>query len=206
MSLTIIESTKIAEGAIANALKSTAADHIVARSSNVYDDEFESGGYQSEINRELRDRIISLGKVVNVKGVYPADTDLSSIEGEDGDFIIVGQKEYVYWTETTSGANGTKWVLLGDVTLVSQELSNLIDAYNDHTHTFAPAGSVNSTFTGTATTTSNSSLSISYSAGKLTINTSHNHRYTPIGTVSSTFTGTEQKSGNTNLIKTKHPF
>ena len=155
---------------------------------------------------DLENKIAALGKVVNVKGVYPADTDLSSIEGEDGDFIIVGQKEYVYWTETTSGENGTKWVLLGDVTLVSQELSDLIDVYNDHTHKFTPSGTVNSTFTGTAATTSNSSLSISYSAGKLTINTSHNHGYTPSGTVNSTFTGTEQKSGNTNLIKTKHPL
>lgn len=203
MSLTIIENTKIAEGAIANALKSTAADHIVARSSNVYDDEFENGGYQSEINRELKDRITSLGKVVNVKGVYPANTDLSSIEGEDGDFIIVGQKEYVYWTATSSGANGTKWVLLGDVTLVSQELSDLIDVYNNHTHKFTPSGTVSSTFTGTSTSTSNNSLSISYNAGKLTINTSHNHGYTPSGTVSSTFTGTEVDSGVTNRQKNK---
>lgn len=198
MSLTIIESTKIAEGAIANALKSTAADHIVARSSNIYDDKFEDGGYQSEINKELKDRITSLGKVVNVKGVYPADTNLVNITGEDGDFIIVGQKEYVYWTETTNGENGTKWVLLGDVTLVSQGLSDLTNAYNKHTHKIMPVGTVSSTFTGAATSTSNSSLSISYSAGKLAITTSHNHGYTPSGAVSSTFKGTEVNSGVAN--------
>lgn len=152
---------------------------------------------------DLENKIAALGKVVNVKGVYPANTNLSSIEGEDGDFIIVGQKEYVYWTATSSGANGTKWVLLGDVTLVSQELSDLIDVYNNHTHKFTPSGTVSSTFTGTSTSTSNNSLSISYSAGKLTINTSHNHGYTPSGTVSSTFTGTEVDSGVTNRQKNK---
>lgn len=122
----------------------------------------------------LKESIEALGKVVNLTGVYAEETALNTISGNDGDFIIVGQKEYVYWSTTTTGVDDTKWVLLGDTTQLSQDVSNLTNSYNNHTHTF----------TGDLNTTSNNSLTISYDSGKLSINTLHNHTVTPTGEIS----------------------
>lgn len=44
----------IAEGKIANALKSTAADHVVAKAENIYDTDLK--GYQSEINSDFTNK------------------------------------------------------------------------------------------------------------------------------------------------------
>jgi hypothetical protein len=46
--------TTIAEGKIANALKSTAADHVVAKAENIYDTGLK--GYQSEINENFTNK------------------------------------------------------------------------------------------------------------------------------------------------------
>lgn len=124
--------------------------------------------------QELKESIEALGKVVNLTGVYAAGTELNTINGNDGDFIIVGQKEYVYWGNATTGVDGTNWVLLGDTTQLSQNVSNLTNSYTNHTHTF----------TGDLNTTSDTSLTISYNSGKLNINTLHNHTVTPTGEIS----------------------
>lgn len=140
-----------------------------------------------EAIQKLRETITGLGKVVNLSGVYEKWEDYTS-EPNNGDFVIVGQKEYVYWD---------KWIELGDTTQVTQYLNDLINKYNSHTHAFSVSGSVESSFTGTAEShghtftgnsveTTNNTLSVSYSAGKLTINTSHKHTVTPTGTISNT--------------------
>ena len=144
---------------------------------------------------EIVNRITALGKVVNLKGVYTKWEDYTGTP-ENGDFVIVGNKEYVYW-------NG--WVELGDTTQVTQYLNDLINKYNSHTHSFTPTGTVTSTFKGAQNTTSSNGLTISYAAGKLTIKSAHTHTMTPTGTVTSTFNGGGGTSGPTGSTQSLPP-
>ena len=145
---------------------------------------------------EIVNRITALGKVVNLTGVYTKWEDYTGAP-ENGDFVIVGQKEYVYWDG---------WVELGDTTQVTQYLNDLINKYNSHTHSFTPTGTVTSTFKGGQNTTSSNSLTISYAAGKLTIKSAHTHTVTPTGTVTSTFNGGGGTSGPTGSTQALPPM
>lgn len=208
------------EGSYVKSVKVTGTNGITATPATAT-----NGEVLISINGQgLQESITALGKVVNLNGVYAEGTALDTINGNDGDFIIVGQKEYVYWSTATTGVDGTNWVLLGDTTLLSQYLYNLINNYNNHTHAFTPTGTVtsvfhgneishNHTFIGDLNTTSNNSLTISYNSGKLNINTLHNHTVTPTGeistisiiptgTVTSVFGGENNTSEVTNLIQT----
>ena len=148
-----------------------------------------------EAIQKLRETMTGLGKVVNLSGVYEKWEDYTNTP-VNGDFVIVGQKEYVYWD---------KWIELGDTTQVTQYLNDLINKYNSHTHSFTPTGTVTSTFAGTQNTTSSSSLNISYTSGRLIIKSSHTHTVTPTGTVTSTFNGGSGTSGPTGLIQSLPP-
>ena len=149
-----------------------------------------------EAIQKLRETMTGLGKVVNLSGVYEKWEDYTSTP-INGDFVIVGQKEYVYWDG---------WIELGDTTQVTQYLNDLINKYNSHTHSFTPTGTVTSTFTGAQNTTSSSSLNISYTAGRLIIKSSHTHTVTPTGTVTSIFNGGSGTSGSTGSTQSLPPM
>ena len=151
---------------------------------------------------EIVNRITALGKVVNLTGVYTKWEDYIGTP-ENGDFIIVGNKEYVYW-------NG--WIELGDTTQVTQYLNDLINKYNSHTHSFTPTGTVTSIFAGNECTTKSISgtttVSSMTSAGSLPTTTkkevaskdhTHTTSITANGTVTSTFKG-EQNTTSSNSL------
>ena len=159
----------------------------------------------------VKEQIEALGKVVNLSGVYAAGTDLNTITGKNGDFIIVGQKEYVYWETATTGESNTKWVLLGDTTQLSQDVTNLTTSYNNHKHSVTATGTVESTFAGGDNTTSKTddlvNVSVISSAGTLptTANKSvslstHKHNVSVIaeGTVASAFAGDDNTTSKTD--------
>ena len=152
----------------------------------------------------LKQMIENLGKVVNITGVYSDGTDLTQVSGDEGDFIIVGNKEYVYWDN--------KWYLLGDTTQEAQDITNIAAKYNEHIHKFTPTGAVTSTFTGQSSTT-NSITGTTKASKVLTPGSiptwedisvapySHTHeiKVTPTGAVTSTFTGNEVTSSSKGL-------
>lgn len=78
---------------------------------------------------KLYTTVQSLGTVTKLSGVYAEGTSMHTISGKDGDFIIVGNNEYVYWSSATTGVDNTKWVLLGNTTDLGNRLKNVEDSY-----------------------------------------------------------------------------
>lgn len=162
--------------------------------------------------QELKESVEALGKVVNLTGVYAAGTALNTISGNDGDFIIVGQKEYVYWNTAATGVDGTKWILLGDTTQLSQDVSNLTTSYNEHKHSVTAKGTIENTFVGGTDTTKSisGSTEVSYISEAGTLPTksivevasdkhTHTTSVTAKGTIENSFTG-EPNAHNHNFV------
>lgn len=78
-------------GLIGNALKSTAADHVVAVTSDLYDEEY--GLYQSEINKVIAQGGGESSHFFMTKEQYNELVENGSVE-IDGELILYSDKSY----------------------------------------------------------------------------------------------------------------
>ena len=191
----------------------TASD-IKLLSNTEYNDIVAGDSVEEAVNTLIQ-KLKALGNVVKIKSVHAENEDLSKISGNNGDFIIVGQKEYVYWENTSLGENGTNWILLGDVSQILEDLEDLSSDFNNHSHKFTISSNDNnfvdeSKFTGTKGTTSktDSLTTVSVVTAKNELPTyatesvassdhTHNVTITPAGAITSTFAGKEFSHNHT---------
>jgi hypothetical protein len=191
----------------------TASD-IKLLSNTDYSDIVAGDSVEEAVNILIQ-KLKALGNVVKIKSVHSENEDLSKIQGNNGDFIIVGQKEYVYWENTSLGENGTNWILLGDVSQILENLEDLESDFNNHNHKFTISSSDDkfvdeSKFTGTkGTTTATDSLTTvsvitaknelpTYATESVALsNHTHNVTINPTGTINSTFAGKEFSHNHT---------
>lgn len=147
---------------------------------------------------DIKGAITALGTVVVFKGYLEAlpEPGPDSIYN-DGDFVIVGDKEYIYYQD--------KWYLLGSV-------GDFGSVFNQHKHQYTPAGTIESDFVGTQATITTGGASDTVDVSKLKTtgsvptylgipvpNTLHTHSvtHTPEGTIESRFTGTSDTVAST---------
>jgi hypothetical protein len=100
---------------------------------------------------DLATKISVLGKPLKIKNVFQGTLGGNIANGNikdgtfvDGDVIIVGQKEYIYWKDSGAGEEviiddhgnkiQTDWILLGDVTQIMEQLETFYGEYTSHIH------------------------------------------------------------------------